>query len=138
MKKSNIAIGFVVVVIIAAGAYVLTRKDNTSTSTITNQSQPSSTTASTNQSPNTITLTGRGFNPSTLTVKTGDKVTVKNDSSSEMQFQSNPHPAHTDNPELNVGVVAPGKSATFTATAKGTWGYHNHLSIGNTGTLVVE
>lgn len=86
----------------------------------------------------TITYEDTGFAPSVLTVRSGETVVVKNASASYMQFQSHPHPVHTDNTELNVGTVAPGESKTFTPTKTGTWGYHNHLDFSQMGTLVVE
>ncbi len=53
----------------------------------------------------TITYSDSGYSPSSITVNTGDKVIIKNTSSRSMQFDSDPHPAHTINPELDVGVL---------------------------------
>lgn len=86
----------------------------------------------------TITFNGSSFSPSTATVKSGDTVAIKNNSSSSLQFNSNPHPSHTDNSELNVGNVPPGETMTFKLTSKGTWGYHNHLNSGQLGTIIVN
>lgn len=55
-----------------------------------------------------------------------------------MQFDSDPHPAHTTNPELNVGSVPPGEQMSFVVDTKGTFGYHNHLNPAQKGTIVVE
>ncbi len=85
-----------------------------------------------------ISYDGNGFSPDSITVKSGDKVTIKNDSQNDLNFKSNPHPIHTDNTELNVGEVAPGESKTFTVTKVGTWGYHNHLSQTQQGTIIVQ
>ena len=87
----------------------------------------------------TITFSDSGFSPSTITVKSGSTVTVKNSSAStSLDFDSDPHPVHTDNPELNIGSIAPGSSKSFTVTKTGSWGYHNHLNPSQRGTLVVQ
>lgn len=86
----------------------------------------------------TITYSNSGFSPNTVTVKTGGKVTIKNDSSKSVQFDSDPHPAHTDNEELNAEVIKAGQSETFTVTKAGTFGYHNHLNASETGTIIVQ
>lgn len=86
----------------------------------------------------TITYTDSGFSPQTVTVKAGDKILIKNGSSAPMEFDSDPHPIHTDDPELNEGVIEPGASATITVNVKGTHGYHNHLDPSQTGTIIVE
>lgn len=85
----------------------------------------------------TITYTNNGFEPNSLTVKKGTVVTVNNESSRNVQFSSNDHPAHTDNTEMNLGTLAPGESDSYTATAVGTWGYHDHLDENETGTITV-
>lgn len=79
-----------------------------------------------------------GFSPSTTTVQAGSTVTFKNDSSRAIQVQSDPHPAHTDNPELNVGTIDAGSSKTITVTTVGDWGFHNHLNPSETGRITVQ
>lgn len=86
----------------------------------------------------TITFTDDGFTPSTTTVSKGAVVEVVNNSSSDVQFSSDDHPTHTEETELNLKVLTPGESATFTATKTGTWGYHDHLDDKFTGTLIVK
>lgn len=147
MKQALIILA---VLVLAGLGFVLTKKDdnknttNPSTSTNASQQNPSpspNSNESANPAPATakeITYSNDGFSPNTLTVKSGDSVTIKNTSSSSLQFQSDPHPQHTDDPELNVGLVEAGQSKTFTVTKKGSHGYHNHLNSGDTGTLVVE
>lgn len=152
-KKALITTVVIVLVLLGVGTYALTRNSNndkTPDTSNTNVSQPSSAEStpsnsssqsnSSNTAPATATITysDNGFSPATLTVKSGAKITIKNNSSMDMQFDSNPHPAHTDNPELNVGMVAAGQSATFTVTTTGTFGYHNHLNPTDTGTIVVQ
>jgi plastocyanin len=86
----------------------------------------------------TITYTDDGFTPAVTTVKSGETVKITNNSSDHLELDSDPHPAHTDNSELNVGIVAPGQSRTFTLSTKGTWGIHNHLDASNTAEVNVE
>jgi plastocyanin len=153
MKKAVVAI---VVVLIIIGAIIgLKGSDNKNSSTTTTQpttqnttstnqtaepSAQSSNSSSTDQtqSQNTITYSNDSFSPSTLTVKAGTTVTVKNASSQAIQFDSDPHPVHTDNTDLNVGVISAGQSKTFLTNRTGSFGYHNHLNPSETGTLVVQ
>lgn len=85
----------------------------------------------------TITFTNDGFTPNKLTVKTGTVVTVKNQSSNRVQFSSDDHPTHREDPEINMKTLAPGESGTFTAKTVGTHGFHDHIDDSKTGTLVV-
>lgn len=85
-----------------------------------------------------ITYSDSGFEPQSLTVPVGSVITIQNDSSSALQFSSDPHPAHTDNPELNAVNLESGASTTVTVNTKGTWGIHNHLSHEHSATLIVE
>lgn len=86
----------------------------------------------------TINFTTDGFSPKTITVKSGDTIAIANNSGDTIQFNSNPHPLHTDNPELNVGTIPPGETMRVKLTAKGTWGYHNHLNVTQGGTIIVQ
>jgi plastocyanin len=85
----------------------------------------------------TITFNGDNFEPNELTVKKGTVITVKNESSRDVQFSSNDHPAHRDNTEMNLKTLAPGESASYTATAVGKWGFHDHIDESKTGTITV-
>src|SRR3990167_4711112 len=87
---------------------------------------------------NLITYTDGGFSPAQVSVKAGDTVTFKNDSATSVQVNSAPHPTHTQFPEVNIGAIAPGESKSVKLTTAGTKKYHNHLSPGQNGTIVVE
>jgi plastocyanin len=66
--------------------------------------------------------------PKTITVKAGTQVTfVNNDTVSHLMF-SDPHPEHTDCPEINqVGFLAPGQSLqTANMNVVRTCGFHDH------------
>lgn len=84
-----------------------------------------------------IAYTDSGFSPATLTVTSGTTVTVTNNSSHAMMFASGPHPAHNEDPEINLDELQPGESASFIATTTGTHGFHDHMNDDLTGTLVV-
>jgi hypothetical protein len=86
----------------------------------------------------TITYAGDGFSVDNATIPAGSTVRVVNQSETQLDFASNPHPTHTDNSELNAGFIAPGDSRTFTITQAGTWGFHNHLREAHTGSITVE
>lgn len=86
----------------------------------------------------TITFNGLGFSLSAVSVKSGDTIAIKNNSSQTIEFNSNPHPIHTDNSELNVGRIPPGETLSVKLTRKGAWGYHDHLNSSRVGTITVN
>lgn len=144
MKK--VVIVLIIVIAIAAGAFALTKKSDNNTTTNSSANTPSSDqTQTASPSPTssqsvaaTITYSDSGFSPSSITVKSGDTVAIKNTSSGELQLDSDPHPIHTDDTDLNVGTVATGQSQTLTVTKKGTFGYHNHLNPSDKGEIVIQ
>ncbi len=140
MKKVVIAV-LAGVVVIGGVVFAMSRNSDNSTATPTSTDTSNQTTsASTTPAAANVTITydGSNFSPSTATVKSGGTVTVKNTSLSVIQFNSDPHPSHGDDTELNIGTINPGSSQTITVTTVGTHGYHNHLDPTQTGTLVVE
>jgi len=94
--------------------------------------------SSSGTSASTITYDGSSFAVSNEKVASGSTVKVVNNSQKELDFDSDPHPTHTGNGELNEGAIAPGASKTFVLTKKGTWGFHNHLNSSQHGTITVE
>lgn len=142
MNKAIIAV--LAVIVIAAGGYFVLHNKSSSTTSNSSPSAASSTAASSTPSSTqtaavaTITYSGTGFSPSTTTVKSGDTVAIKNSSLQDMQMESNPHPLHTDDSDLNVGTVGSNQTVTFTVTKKGTFGFHNHLNPSDTGTITIE
>ncbi len=141
MNKAIISV--LIVAVIAIGGYFVLHKSssNNNTSTPSTSAPAATTPTSSNASQKiaaTITYSNSGFSPSSITVKSGDTVAIKNTSPQSLQFQSNPHPLHTDDPDLNVGIVESGRSTTFTATQKGAFGYHNHLDPAQGGTITIQ
>lgn len=79
-----------------------------------------------------------GFSPQAMRVNAGSEITIKNESSRNLQLSSDPYPDSTLNPELNADVLAPGESLELILASRGQWGYHNSLQPGHDGLLVVE
>ena len=91
----------------------------------------------------TITITSGGVSPKTLTVPRGTRVTFMNNDSVAHTMNSNPHPDHTDCPEINdVGFLNPGQSKmTGNLTTARTCGYHDHNRNTDTslqGTIIIQ
>ena len=60
---------------------------------------------------NTLVIQNNTICPSTLTVARGTQITILNSDSRTHEMDSDPHPEHTDCPELNqVGFLNPGQS----------------------------
>ncbi len=76
----------------------------------------------------TITITAAGVSPKEITVAVGARVTFVNQDSAFHEMNSDPHPVHTDCPEINaVGALNPGTSRqTLAFTRARTCGYHDH------------
>ncbi|OGI60979.1 hypothetical protein A2641_01655 [Candidatus Nomurabacteria bacterium RIFCSPHIGHO2_01_FULL_37_25] len=170
MNKTIIAIAIVGVVLV--GGYFLFRGSYQSTPVpqISNQqptTQPSDLEPSVSEQPsqqpptsqtpevkeNLVTYSNSGYSPSTLTIKKGETVTFKNQSSNSMWTASAKHPTHVvysgtslsehcpdpDNTAFDTCTsIEPGDSWSFKFDISGTWKYHNHLNPADTGTIVVE
>ena len=90
-----------------------------------------------------ITIASSGVNPHIITVKAGSQVTFINNDSIDHQMFSDPHPEHTDCPELNsVGFLAPGQSReTSNLNVVRTCGFHDHIHFENAslkGSIIIQ
>ena len=100
-----------------------------------------------------VIYTDAGYSPSTLTIKAGDTVMFKNQSSGNMWIASGMHPTHmvyngtdlqshcpdAENDDFDqCANGAPQTSWNFTFTKAGTWGYHNHTNSPKFGKIIVE
>lgn len=148
MRRSTAVLIIVIIVaIVVAGVVALTVNNNSSSN---NNSQPAANNSNQSSSSGadqsstatpaaaTITFDGNGFSPDTVTVKSGNTVAIKNASSQDISFNSDPHPVHTDDTDLNVGIVSPGDTKTFVVTKTGSFGYHDHLDPSFTGNIVIQ
>jgi hypothetical protein len=135
-----------VLLVLAVGGllYAMTRGDTTKDAA---SDMPAGTSSETNTPPTTgdeetkgtvIVFTDDGFDPLKYVSKEGEAVTVRNDSSMDLQFSSADHPTHLEHPEFNMEVLSPGESGTFTPESTGTFEFHDHLNSQFTGTLTVE
>ena len=94
-------------------------------------------------SPNTIVIQNNQVCPSTITVARGSQVTMINNDSRVHEMDSDPHPEHTQCPELNqIDFLNPGQSRTSgnLNTAR-TCGYHDHTNPDTAsmkGTIVIQ
>ena len=90
----------------------------------------------------TITITAAGVSPKNVTVAPGSRVTFVNNDSRPHEMDSDPHPAHTDCPEINVGFIAAGQSGTTqNLNTVRTCGFHDHNQPGVTsleGTIRIQ
>lgn len=143
MKKTTkltltlLAVAALVVVAILVADAAGNKDKSSSSGNSTSSSSTASSSTSNEAVAATITYNGDGFSSSADSIKVGDKVRVVNDSDQSLQFDSDPHPRHTDNTELNIGEIDPGSSKVFTIDKAGTWGYHNHLSSSQRGSITV-
>jgi plastocyanin len=76
----------------------------------------------------TITITSAGINPTQTTISQGSRVLFVNNDSRSHNMASDPHPEHTDCPEINnVGLLQPGQSReTGNLNIIRTCGFHDH------------
>lgn len=141
-KAMRLAIVLAGIVVLVAGIVWFSNKNNPSSSGgSTNSGKSSSSNSSNNTNTNaaaTITYDGSSFEPNNITIKKGQTIKIVNQSSSaQLSFASDPHPTHTNEPELNIGSIDPGVSADVTVTKVGTWGYHNHFNPSQAGKITV-
>lgn len=94
-----------------------------------------------------VEVTSSGFSPSTLTINASDTVTFVNRDTLTHWPASDVHPTHTLYPESGGCIgskfdacrgLEQGEIFPFTFNVAGTWTYHDHLSPGFTGTIIVR
>jgi plastocyanin len=91
----------------------------------------------------TILIVNNAVCPTTLTVTRGSQVTFINNDNRTHEMNSDPHPEHTNCPELNqVGHLEPGQSRqSGNLTVARTCGFHDHLNDQNRslqGTITIQ
>jgi hypothetical protein len=91
--------------------------------------QPSATPCTTPPTSTTIVISGGAVCPRNITVARGSQVTMVNQDTVAHEMYSDPHPDHTDCPELNqIGHLEPGQSrASGNLVTARTCGFHDHL-----------
>lgn len=97
--------------------------------------------------PAIVEITSSGFSPSTVNIKFFGSVKFVNKDTETHWPASDPHPLHTDYPELGgcigsffdaCSALAKDEDWRFVFNEKGTWRYHDHLNPSLKGTVVVE
>lgn len=106
-----------------------------------------------NAAVSSIIYTDDGFGPNPLTVKKGETVTFKNESSSDFWPASAMHPTHTayggttlqEHCPDNLGIafdackgIPSGSSWSFKFEKTGSWNYHDHLNASRFGKVIVQ
>jgi plastocyanin len=91
----------------------------------------------------TINMTSNGVSPATLTVPQGTRVLFINNDSRSREMTSDPHPEHSDCPEINtIGFISPGQTKeTGNLNTVRTCGYHDHRDPSNMrfqGRIVIQ
>ena len=90
----------------------------------------------------TVTVTSAGVSPATLTIRTGDAVKFRNESSSDVWPASDPHPTHANCGGFDARRgLRTGEEYTLTFTTAKTCTYHSHLDPFNRalqGTIIVR
>ena len=96
-------------------------------------------------SPNTttITISNNAACPQNITVSRGAQVTFVNNDTRNHEMDSDPHPEHTDCPEINqAGFIAPGQSRqTGNLVTARRCGFHDHQNFENTalrGSITIQ
>lgn len=100
-----------------------------------------------------VAYTDSGYSPASLTIKRGDTVVWRNNSSRGMWTASAIHPTHKIYPGTDIAKcedqadgsmfdacanLSSGQSWSFIFDHGGTWRYHNHTFSAHTGTIIVE
>lgn len=98
----------------------------------------------------TVVYGQNGFSPSTVTVAKGGVVTFVNQGDRGMWVAADLHPTHEEYDGTTKNQHCPDAAETafdqcsvsaaysFTFGKAGTWHYHNHVSAGDIGTVIVR
>lgn len=91
----------------------------------------------------TVLIVNNAACPQTLSVARGSQVTFINNDNRAHEMNSDPHPEHTNCPELNqVGHLEPGQSRqSGNLNIARTCGFHDHINDGNRalqGTIAIQ
>lgn len=139
MSKYIVAI-IIILVIAVAGALFYSKKSQAPSLSPSQLSSNSSVTAGDGvQIKNLIVYSDSGFSPPSMTIKAGETVMFRNESSRDMWVASAPHPVHTDYPGFDAKKgYKKGEVYSFTFDKIGTWKFHNHLNPTDFGSVAVE
>ncbi len=94
-------------------------------------------------SPNTFVIQNNQVCPQTMTIARGSQVTILNSDTRTHEMDSDPHPEHTDCPELNqIDFLNPGQSRlSGNLNTARKCGFHDHNNPSNAalkGTITIQ
>jgi hypothetical protein len=91
---------------------------------------------------NTLVLMNDSICPQALTVSLGSQLTIINQDSNTHEMASDPHPEHTDCPEITIGFLSPGQSRQSnnlnTARRCGIHDHNNSTSQALKATITIQ
>lgn len=129
--KTNIIISSFIIGLIAFGSYVVFECPDISNKTY-------QTKLTDERSDNAVIIIDEmKAVPDIVTIKKGGRVTWINNDSVGHIIASDPHPIHSDLPELVSYVIEPQGIYTFTFNKAGEFGYHSHLHPTMLGKVIV-
>jgi len=138
MRNKAILAGVLAVIVIVTIIALAAKHSSTNNPTASPLATPATNASSPSAEAATITYDASGFKPAETTIKAGQAVTFVNASSETIQVDSDPHPIHTDDTELNIGKIASGQSQTVTLRKTGSFGLHNHLDPSKTARITIQ
>lgn len=159
MNNQKILLAIVVLVIVASGwLFLKNKKENvavspTPTPEFFGENSGGQATPTSIVTKNVVIYTDSGYAPNIITIKKGETVVWKNESSNPMWTASAMHPTHKVYPGTDITAcgtqtllpmfdscasVSSDQSWSFTFNNIGTWGYHNHLDSSKFGKVIVE
>lgn len=140
--RHTIAMGLGAAIVVALTAAACGGGSSSSTpSTPTSPTNPTTPTTPTNGATITIGADGR-VSPASVTITRGSRVTMINSHNRPHDMSSDPHPEHTQCPDLTWGFLQPGQQVTSgnMNTAR-TCGYHDHGepdAAGLKGSVIIQ
>lgn len=85
----------------------------------------------------TVFIANGRFDPASLTVRKNDTVVWLNKDGVPRQISSEPHPEHTDLPDLASGILGISQTYSYKFTAAGVFRYHEESQPESVGTIIV-
>ncbi len=142
--RLTIAKGLATALVVAVTAAACGGSGGGSTPTTPTPTPPTTPTTGTPSDSATITIGANGsVSPSSVTITRGGRVTMINNDSRSHDMSSDPHPEHTQCPEINqIGFLTGGQQRTSGNfnTAR-TCSFHDHNlpdSAGLKGTIIIQ
>lgn len=144
-KSLAITLTLIVIAILAFGVTALTRQTPQEDSLAPQITQTNEGSTDTPESTDTdvvagqtIVFDGSAYTPQDVTIKKGEAVTFRNDSTTSIWPASNDHPSHTELSGFDaLRSLKKGESYSYTFDAVGSWDYHDHNNPSFSGTITV-